>query len=70
MALPAAIVIGGAAAVGLPYVLRASPEPWRGFAEASAVHVVVHGLPLDFSWPIFCVTTLIVWLVLRAARTA
>ncbi len=68
MALPAAIVIGGIAAVSVPLMLRSSPEPWHGFAEASSVHFVVRDVPLDFSWPIFCVTTLIVWLMLRAAR--
>ena len=69
MALPTAIVLGGVAAVGVPWLARAVDLTQADWLEGTAVRLPLAGLGLHWSWPVFCVVTLIVWGVLRASRT-
>lgn len=67
MALGKAIIVGAASAIAAPYATREVPPGWTDFLKAGALHVDLHGVQVYWSWPVFCVVTLLVFLLLRAA---
>ena len=61
MAIARAVMIGAAAALALPYVMRDDPEALGGWAHRGVVHFAVSTHHFYWSWPVFCIVTLFAW---------
>ena len=61
MAGPRAIIIGAGAALALPYVMRNDPEALGGWVHRGVVHFSLSNYHFAWSWPIFCLITLLAW---------
>jgi hypothetical protein len=67
MPLARAIVAGAIAAVAIPWLARGEDHQFSGWLGRGMVHFAVGSLHLDWSWPLFCVVTLLTWALLAAA---
>ncbi len=61
MAIARAALIGAAAALALPYVMRGNPDALGGWAHRGVVNFAVVDWHFSWSWPIFCIVTLFAW---------
>ncbi|HEY0112818.1 MAG TPA: hypothetical protein VGB59_06655 [Allosphingosinicella sp.] len=63
MALAKAVLIGGVAAVAIPYAMGHGTNEISDLVRRGTVDLgfSVGGTGLDWSWPIFCVITLFAW---------
>jgi hypothetical protein len=69
MGLRAAIVCGMAAAIALPVILVRTGQVDNGFFVGRVIRLPLGGgMELHWSWPIFCVTTLLIWGLLAVTR--
>jgi hypothetical protein len=64
MALVKAVLIGGAAAVAIPFIDRGGTGLVFDWLSYGVVHVSAAGWHLAWSWPVFCVVTLFAWAML------
>ena len=68
MALVPAVLIGGVAALALPYVMRDDADAFGGWIHRGVVDFTVASFHLSWSWPIFCIVTLFAWAFLAWAN--
>ena len=68
MPLVKAAVAGAAAALAIPFLARGENHEFSGWLGRGMVHFSAGGVHLDWSWPIFCVVTLLTWGLLAAAN--
>jgi hypothetical protein len=69
MSLRIAVICGMAAAIVVPAVVVASGWSDGGLLYERVIRLPVGGgMELHWSWPVFCIVTLGVWLLLAAVR--
>jgi len=61
MALGKAVAAGAVAAAAIPYLMRDDPDALGGWIHRGVVHWTAAGLHLGWSWPLFCLVTLLAW---------
>jgi hypothetical protein len=61
MPLVKAVVAGAIAAIAIPYFTRGGDDQFSGWVSYGVVHFSVGGTHLAWSWPIFCIVTLLTW---------
>ena len=61
MAIARAVVIGAAAALALPYVMRDDPQALGGWIHRGVVNFAVSDYHFSWSWPVFSIVTLFAW---------
>ena len=61
MAILRAALIGSVAALALPYVTRNHPLAFGGLLDRGVVNLTVSHYHFSWSWPAFCVVTLLAW---------
>jgi hypothetical protein len=68
VALTAAVGTGAVAAIAVPWLLADQQGPLIDRLNGGLIHIPIGGIMLHWSWPIFCVVTLVVWGLLAAAK--
>ncbi len=68
MALIRAVLIGAAAAVAVPYVMRNDPEVLGGWVHRGVAYYDVAHYHVAWSWPLFGLVTLMAWGLLTWAN--
>ena len=68
MALGGAVTIGGIAALVVPYMANATSDSFQRVIQAGTVHFSLGPNSLMWSWPTFCVVTLLAWMLLKASE--
>ena len=68
MALGGAVVIGGISAVVVPYLAAATSNSFQRFIIAGTIHFSIGPNTILWSWPTFCVVTLLAWMLLKATE--
>jgi hypothetical protein len=68
MALGGAVIIGGISAVVVPYMSMAMSEGFQHAIMAGTVHFSIGPNSVLWSWPTFCVVTLLSWMLLKSTE--
>ena len=68
MPLARAVVAGAVAALAIPWLTRGSDGQLGEWVGRGVVHLTLGSTHLAWSWPIFCVVTLLTWALLAAAN--
>ena len=68
MPLGRAVIVGAIAALAIPYLAGGSDGGLGEWLGRGVVHFSAGGLHFAWSWPIFCVVTLLTWALLAAAN--
>lgn len=68
MALARAVVVGAVAAIAIPYLNSEDGGQLSEWLGRGVVHFTAGTFHLAWSWPIFCIVTLLAWALLVAAK--
>ena len=68
MPLGRAVIVGAIAALAIPYLNREGGGQLSDWLARGVVHASAGGLHFAWSWPIFCIVTLLTWALLAAAN--
>ena len=66
MPLARAVVVGAIAAIAIPYLNQEDGGQLSEWLGRGVVHLMVGSVHLAWSWPIFCIVTLLTWGLLSA----
>ncbi len=68
MALGGAVIIGGLAAFLVPWMAQATTDSFNSLVQAGTIHIWLGSNALPWSWPTFCIVTLLAWMLLKASE--
>ena len=68
MPLVRAVIVGAIAAIAIPDLNREGGGQLAEWLGRGVVHASAGSLHFAWSWPIFCVVTLLTWALLAAAN--
>jgi hypothetical protein len=68
MALGGAVIIGGLAAFLVPWMSEATTDAFQRLIQAGTISIPVGSSHLLWSWPTFCIVTLLAWMLLKASE--
>ena len=68
MSLWGAIIIGALAGFLVPWMSQATTESFNRLVQAGTIAIPVGGNHLMWSWPTFCIVTLLAWMLLKSAE--
>jgi hypothetical protein len=68
MALWGAIIIGGLAAFLVPWMSQATTDSFNRLVHSGTIDIWLGSSAVAWSWPTFCIVTLLAWMLLKAAE--
>jgi hypothetical protein len=68
MALGGAVIIGGLAAFLVPWMAQATTESFYRLVQSGTIQIWLGSSAVAWSWPSFCIVTLLAWMLLKAAE--
>ena len=68
MPLGRAVIVGAIAALAIPWLNNEGGGQLGQWLGRGVVHASAGGLHFAWSWPIFCIVTLLTWALLAAAN--
>ena len=66
MSLTKAVMLGGTGAIAIPFAIGGSDAPVARLVAMVRI-AGPSGATIPWSWPVFCLVTLVTWALLRAA---